>query len=283
MPVAPRVDCCLLAEGTGRHQSRLQTIYSSDLRVGLPDARRSASCDDLNTMPKFFSTAVASGLAFALSWCAASPAGATTLNFDTIATAADCNASGNTYLGGIPPGYGGLLWAPHFQLECNADYMANFGNSYGAPSPDWAAYNGLALGESDVTIASGTFTFNGAAFSSFAVSNGLTPFSAPSLAINGYRPGDLVGSPTFTTAFDLDPTQYVTHSLNWTGIERLAFLTGSGAVADPGTVYNVDGVSWLMDDMQINAAQPQPVPEPGTLFLLGGGLVVVIRHLRRRP
>jgi len=233
-------------------------------------------------MPRSLSTVFASsGLVLGLALCVASSAAAGTLNFDTIATAADCNASGNTYLGGIPPGYGGLLWAPDFQLECNADYTTNFGNSYGAPSPDWAAYNGSGLGESDVTIAAGTFTFNGAAFTSFALSNAFEPFSALSLAINGYRPGDLVGSPTFTTAFDLDPTQYVTQSLNWTGLDRLAFLTGSGAVADPNTIYNVDGVSWLMDDMQISTSQP--VPEPGTLFLLSGGLLAVIRRRRRRP
>jgi len=215
-----------------------------------------------------------------LALCVTPTAAAGSLDFDAIATAADCNASGNTYQGGIPSGYGGLSWASHFQLECNADYTANFGNNYGAPSPDWAAYNGLGLGESDITAASGTFTFNGAAFSSFAVANALSSFSAPSLAINGYRPGDLLGSPTFTTVFDLDPTQYVPVALNWTGIERLVFLTGSGAVADTSTIYNVDGLSWLMDDMQVDI--PQPVPEPGMILLLGGSLVAVSRRHRRR-
>jgi hypothetical protein len=43
-----------------------------------------------------------------------------------------------------------------------------------------------------------------------------------------------------------------------------------------------DNIGALLDNVELNALHPAPVPEPGTLLLLGGGLAIAARTIRRR-
>ena len=197
------------------------------------------------------------------------PAHAGPLTFDDIVSSPTCNST-------IPAGYGGLNWSS-FQVECDADYMGAFGNPYGSPSGEYAAFNAFGLAAVELTASAGSFDFGGASFTSWAhlgaFSDPSAPFSAQALALIGYRPGDLPDFPTYYLEIALDPTAYVPHSLAWTGLERVVFVSGDGVT------FNVDGLSWLMDDLD---ASVTAVPEPATLSMFGVGLVSLAISRRRR-
>jgi hypothetical protein len=193
------------------------------------------------------------------------PAHAGPVTFDDIVSPPTCN-------GAIPGGYGGLNWS-NFEIECDADYMGTYGNPYGSPSGDYAAFNAFGLAAVDVSASAGTFTFSGASFTSWGQLGTFAPFSAQSLALIGYRPGDLPDFPTYYLELALDPTMYVAQSLGWTGLERLSFISGDGVV------FNVDGLSWLMDDVDVTV---DSAPEPGTLAMFSAGLASLAIFRRRR-
>ena len=193
------------------------------------------------------------------------PAAAATMTFDDIVSSPGCN-------GGIPDGYGGLTWL-NVQIECDADYQGTFGNPYGSPSGEFAAFNAFGLAAAELTATAGSFTFGGASFTSWADQGASAAFSAQSLALIGYRPGDTPDLPTYYLELALDPTTYIAQELDWTGLERLSFVSGDGVN------FNIDGRSWLMDDVRVT---PTGVPEPATLSLLGAGLLS-LALARRRP
>ena len=66
---------------------------------------------------------------------------------------------------------------------------------------------------------------------------------------------------------------YVAQGLGWTGLERLAFVSGDGVS------FNVNGLSWLMDDLDVSV---NVVPEPATLAMLCAGLVSLTVSRSRR-
>jgi PEP-CTERM motif-containing protein len=199
------------------------------------------------------------------------PAAAAPVTFDDIVSAPACNSA-------IPAGYGGLNWS-NFQIECDADYMGTYGNPYGSPSGEYAAFNAFGLAAVELTATAEPFTFGGASFTSWAdrgaFSDPSAPFSAQTLALIGYRPGDLPDLPTYYLELALDPTMYVAQQLGWTGLERLAFVSGDGVA------FNINGLSWLMDDVDVSVERTV-VPEPGTLSMLGAGLLSLAMSRRRR-
>jgi hypothetical protein len=215
------------------------------------------------------------------------PAAAAVLDFEGLDST--CDAS-NAPTGTVPLGYGGLNWTQYsasFNLaidvgvECDANYQSPsfYDNSYGAPSPSYAAFS--VFGELDASKPVGTFNFFGGYFSSFAMSDAYVgpPFSALSLAVQGYKPGDAIGSPTYSDAFDLSPTAYNPYVASWTGLNMLVFLTGDQLVADQ-PVFGTD-LSFLMDNLNITD-HAERVPEPASMFLLGAGVLGLAARARKR-
>lgn len=181
-----------------------------------------------------------------------------TIDFDDIATP-QCG----TGFDSVPGGYGGFTWSSSFAVECDVDYLANSGNSAGAPSAANAVYN--AFGELQLTITRVTsFTFDGGMFSGWAFADDYADgYTATDITITGYLGDDFVGT---TGLQSLDSVYAFIHGFAG-AIDRLD-LTTSGA-------------SWLMDDVQFG--DPPSVPEPATVLLLGAGLAVVVgRRFRRR-
>src|SRR5215210_3475426 len=109
-------------------------------------------------------------------------AGASVLDFEGLD--ATCNAI-TPSTGSVPNGYGGLDWAVYspasgpapVEVECDANFQGpSYANTYGSPSGNYAAYNGGGYGELDASRNSGTFTFGGGKFSSFASTNDFDVF-----------------------------------------------------------------------------------------------------------
>ena len=250
------------------------------------------------TVARFASVlALALGLALHVAPVSATP---TTLGFDDILSQpADCNAS-TPASSGVPSPYGGLNWSTLsggfpvdvVGLECDAHYQGpayedtnGDPNTYGAPSPDFAAYNSQGFGEILVAPVSGTFDFFGAKFSSFVFGNGVLgydPFSAYSVRLEGYQ-GNVLA---FSTELDLysdngtsiNPASYITLAVNWPGLTALGIFAGNGVIADSLT-FGEDGRSFLVDDVTVML---NPIPEPGTALLLLVGLVGLARNRNRR-
>jgi hypothetical protein len=158
--------------------------------------------------------------------------------------------------------------------------MAIYGNSYGAPSPDFAAYNSNGFGEILITPVSGTFDFLGADFSSFAFADAFfDPFSAYSVSLVGY----VGGVPTFFAEFDLSSTGYVSFVAStgtFTGLTALGIFSGNDIIAN-SPFFGTDGQSFLVDNVTV-MLNPAAVPEPGTALLLLAGLVALARNPKRR-
>lgn len=220
------------------------------------------------------------------------PVSAAILGFDDLGSlGCDANTPASS---GVPSPYGGLNWSSAsggfpvdvVGLECDAHYGGpSYNNTYGAPSPEFAAYNSLGFGEIRITPVSGTFDFAGAEFSSFVFDDGTLgydPTSAYSVNVVGYQGG----VPVFSTSLDLyadngvsiTPASYNPLSVSWPGLDRLSFFAGDGILAN-SPVFGLDGRSFLVDnvDVTLNA-----IPEPGTALLLLAALAAIARNPKRR-
>ena len=110
---------------------------------------------------------------------------ADTLNFDTI------TAANTAY---VPSNYGGFNFpANTWGVIKDSYYASAYGNSYGSPSGEYAAYN--VLGALNVALTdSADFSFQGADVSAHSWFNGVAAHTSLSLTINGYDDNTLVGT-----------------------------------------------------------------------------------------
>jgi hypothetical protein len=173
------------------------------------------------------------------------------INFDDIT---------NANLGAVPTNYQGMTWAGDWIVLSDSAFQA-YGNGYTAPSPAYAASNGSGM--LVVTVADGAnFDFVGAWFTGWGPAG---PGMATSVTVQGYNNGLPVGP---AVSMDLNDVGYEWMQADVMNIDELHF-TSSG-----------EDEWWLMDDLTLNA--PTLVPEPGTVLLMGSGLLGLAYQGRKR-
>lgn len=155
--------------------------------------------------------------------------------------------------------YSGLSWGTGWFAESNSQYSTQYGNTYGAVSGEYAAFNGY--GYLEVSVGGGVFDFNGAYFTGWGSQDTAQSYTSSTITVEGYNSGSLVGNATMV----LGATGYNWLQADLLGIDSLKFIASGSSQW------------WLMDDMTINVAASNTsnnsVPEPASLALMGLGLI----------
>lgn len=152
----------------------------------------------------------------------------------------------------VPMSYAGLNWSSEWGVASDAYYTAFYGNTYGSPSGDYAAFN--SGGALVLTTTSGAdFDFNGAYFTGWANHDSLATYTSTSITVQGFDNGNFVGSANMP----LPVGQYQWLAANLQGIDELRVL-------NDGT----SGRWWLMDNFTYN--EPIVVPDSGGSAVLLG-------------
>jgi hypothetical protein len=173
--------------------------------------------------------------------------------------------------------FDGFTFSSNWVTQCDDDYSSSWGNSSGAPSDVTAAGNSYVDPSQGVTIArSQAFDLIGGMASAFLANDDfdfVTPLSAASLLIEGYRAGSFVGSVTviFDPAGGAAGPGYAAFG-GLAGLDELRFFSSF----DQGVTSGLD--YWLIDDLELVDAA---VPEPSTLVLAACGLAAVVARARR--
>lgn len=173
--------------------------------------------------------------------CLTYTASATVLDFEGLTTETSDK---------IPTPYGGFEWQTMYLLS-DKKYMGTYGNTYGSPSGEYAAFN---QGKDGVIKKSAVFDFTGAYFTGRAENDAPMWCTAPSLTIEGYNGSTLM----YSVSFDLSTDQYDWIQVDFIGITKLTFST-------PGYPNY-----WLMDDFTYNESNPVPEPTPVSLDVKPG-------------
>ena len=148
-------------------------------------------------------------------------------------------------------------------------FQTRYGNSYGSPSGNFAAFNYYGRGDyngtvggGDVTIMSNeVFKFDRAMFTGFTNDDELGgwPIAAQSITVTGYLGNTFVGSETLNLSIG-----YALLEANFERVDKLVLTYTPREGQTMGW--------WLMDDFVYNNPVG-PIPEPATLILIGVGLL----------
>ncbi|MHC4474111.1 MAG: PEP-CTERM sorting domain-containing protein [Planctomycetota bacterium] len=144
-----------------------------------------------------------------------------------------------------------------------------YGNSYGSPSGQYAAFN--EDGDESLSLTSRGFTdfyFVGANFTSWASANNYYSESARTIRIEGWDDGSRV----WESEYDLSPNSY-----DWLAAGSLSSI----AVDELRFIAPADGKYWLMDDLTYSTTAPAFIPAPSTILLLGTGLVGLVGFMQK--
>jgi len=147
----------------------------------------------------------------------------------------------------VPNGYGGFTWNNMYYLN-GVNYGAGYGN--GVVSPPNVAYNGYAQ-DASISMAGG-FNFDGAYFTA--------AWNDENVEIIG----TLGGNPVFDDTFAIYYAGPIWYSFGGANVDYVVFKS-------------LGGSQMAIDNLTYNS-----IPEPGTLMLVGTGLLGVLGTLRRR-
>jgi hypothetical protein len=192
------------------------------------------------------------------------------IDFDDITTQTSCCVA-------VPTNYMGLTWGNEdaYWSVVSDTYYSFLGNEYGAPSHNNPQLEGYAAqndgGTLVVTIADGeNFDFVSAEFTGQGPEGIGT---AVDIKVEGWNNDDPQNPQLVGWAYmSLPNTSYALLSQPINDIDELRFITSD---------VNLNGGDWwLMDNLTLNA--PTLVPEPGTVFLMGSGLLGLAYQGRKR-
>ena len=194
--------------------------------------------------------------------CWVMPAGALTtfeLTFDDLPTPHD-----RGMWGVVPEDYQGFFWK-YVEVVKGEAYKKYFDNTeITFPSKPKAAYNGGPDGGYEVVAmaAAQPFVLEGAYFATWAENNNFVSYGSKELTVIGYLHGNPVGSTTFA----LTP-QFAWQDLQLGPVDLVTFRH----------VEKDNAHWWLMDNVR-----GALVPLPGTISLVGLGLIGLLCFGRRR-
>lgn len=163
------------------------------------------------------------------------------LTFDDISSASNTSP--------IPSSYAGFTWGDQWQVISDSYYSGtSYGNTYGSPSGEYAAYN--ASGALTISTTSDSlFDFRGASFTGWASSDSAAGYTSQSITVKGYRGGALVGS----VSMPLPTNRYEWLSADFLQVDTLVFLNDGNT-----------GRWWIMDDFTFEQQTNQaPVADAG--------------------
>ena len=202
-----------------------------------------------------FSVAAHAGASFLTGHPPMSPAypfGWVTLNFDDLP---------GTILP-IPNGYGNLNWSNYYYLDGVNYYNNPSGYQNGVVSPNNVAFNGFGDPASIWSTTTNPFiVYSG--YLTAAWNDGLQ------VDLTGYY----AGNPVISGSFLIDtsgPTFFWASAPVW--IDTFTIVSSGGV----NHGYGGSGTHFALDDLTVYTT-----PEPGTLILIGTGLLGLVRKLRK--
>jgi hypothetical protein len=167
----------------------------------------------------------------------------------------------------VPNGYEDFNWSNFDYLTSTPGELSGYPN--GTISSPNVGFNGLGDPASFTSVGDTPFTLT-SLFLTAAWNDGLN------VAITGSLGGLVLDAETLivsTAAATLE-------TLNWPGINTISIST-SGGTPNPNFATGGSGTQVAVDNITINNGTP-PIPEPGTLGLVGSGVLALAGAIRRR-